>query len=619
MKGYRKTGVFRLLEIAGEKRTLLTLSAVMSCAGSLLQLLPYLSAYFVLTEVLQYRTTPAAFDRNTLVFWSWVAGVSMIASLVFTYLAGICSHIAAFRILYGLRIRLAEHIGRLPLGFLSATSTGAIKKVLETNVEKIENFVAHGIPDCVGSLAMTVFIGAGLFSIDWRLALVALLPLAVAWFLLLRIVGGGKSEDFVRQYQDAMERMSASAVQFIRGMPAIKTFGQTVRSFRSFHGDIVKYRDFAIMLTLVWQNGFVGMQVILASVAAFILPAGLLLLHGYGDPAQAAAFVMTLLLALIVAPGITTPFTNAMMTALSMNRITEGVSRIDAIFATPPLREPRESDVRIPRAFDVAFEHVSFAYVGSEEAGENFRRPYALQNVSFTARERRITALVGPSGSGKSTVAHLIPRFWEILDGSIRFGGVDIRNIPTPTLMESVSFVFQDTFMLQDTICENIRVGKSDASQEEIVRAAKAAQCHDFIERLPHGYDTKIGEGGVCLSSGEEQRVAVARAILKNAPILVLDEATAFADPENEHRMHAALRELMKGKTVIVIAHRLQSIKNADQILVFKDGRIEERGRHEELLLQEGIYYRMWEACMDIESWTLDHRERLQANARCSA
>ena len=600
----KRQGIPRLLEIAGEGRNLLVCSALLSTLSSLLQLVPFVSVYFILEEALLRRGNVASMRPDIVLYWAKAAGISMVVSLVLTYAGGMCSHIAAFRILYRLRVRLAEHIGRLPLGYLSANATGAVKKVLETNVEKIEHFVAHGIPDCVRSLAMTVFMGLGLLAVDWRIALAGLLPLLVAWLLMARMGGGRRARDYARQYQDALERMSASAVQFIRGMPAIKAFGQTIRSFRSFHADILKYRDFAVMLTHVWQNGYVGMQVVLASVAAFILPVGLLLLKGYGAPDRAASFTLTLLLCLIVTPGITAPFTSAMTVALSMGQITEGVSRIDAIFAVRPLPEVLGETSEPPATLDLSFENVFFTYDEHTPPGEA-ADTYALRDVSFTARAGTITALVGPSGSGKSTVAHLIPRFWEVSSGTIRVGGRDIREMPTPELMGCVSFVFQDTFLFYDTILENIRVGRADATTEEVERAARAARCHEFIECLPQGYGTRIGAGGVRLSGGEEQRISVARAILKDSPILVLDEATAFADPENEHQMHLALAELMRGKTVIVIAHRLASIRNADQILVFEGGAVAERGLHEELLVKGGTYRRMWEVYSESEVWTL--------------
>ncbi|GLI47183.1 ABC transporter ATP-binding protein [Methanoculleus bourgensis] len=587
----------RLLEIAGEKKGLLICSGILSMLSAVFMLVPYVSVYYILAELLRHAADLSSVDGPLMIRWGWIALWGLIAGLIAMYLGGMASHIAAFRILYGLRVRLTEHIGRLPLGYLTQTSIGAVKKTLEQNVEKIEKFVAHQIPDMCNALATVVVMFAALFYLNFWMALVCLAAIVLGFGIQASMWVGEDAKKWVKLYYDALEEINASAVQYVRGMPAIKVFGQTVHSFRRFYDDMVRYRDFSVGYSDSFQNGFAFFKTILASLLSFILPVGVLLLSR--DPAG-TAFALVLLFFIVLGPGTAAPLYKFLYLASSLRDISEGVERIDAIFAEPPVPEPEHP--KTPETYSVEFDRVSFSY----DAPGTSTRTEALSAISFTAEQGTVTALVGPSGSGKTTIANLIPRFWDVGEGAVRIGGVDVRDMQTEDLMDTVSFVFQDTFLFFDTLYENIRVGKPGASREEVYAAARAAQCHDFIERLPQGYDTLIGEGGVYLSGGEEQRVAVARAILKGAPILVLDEATAFADPENEYKMQMALRELVKEKTVIVIAHRLSSIREADQILVLEEGRIVERGVHADLLKEGGVYRRMWDAYTDAAGWVIE-------------
>lgn len=593
----KKEGLSRLFEIAGQKKGLLVMAGVLSAGSAMCMLVPYWAVYEVLKELLTHGGNPTASDGAVMTRWGWIAFGGLVGGLVLLYAALMSSHIAAFRILYGLRVRLSEHIGRLPLGYLNNTSTGAIKKTMDQNIEKIEGFIAHTIPDLVNVVATVAVMLAIFFSLDAWLTAVCLAVVVVSLFLQFSNFMGKRAREFMGIYYDAQEKMSASAVQYVRGMPVVKIFGQSVRSFRQFNAEIQAYKTFALKCCDTYQNGMIAFTVLLNSMVTFILPMGILLLQA--SP-QSLSLAVVWLFFIIMEPGMASPVYKLTFLGGNTRDINEGVNRIDRILEKQPV--PEAEHPQVPTSYDVEFRHVSFSYENTEQG----IRTEALRDVSFTAPQGEITALVGPSGSGKSTIANLIPRFWDVEQGEIRIGGVDIRQIATEKLMDMVSFVFQDTFLFYDTLYENISVGSPDATKDEVVAAAKAAQCHDFIERLPQGYDTRIGDKGVYLSGGEAQRICVARAILKNAPILVLDEATAFADPENEHKMQMALQSLIKDKTVIVIAHRLSSIISAHQIVVMKEGRMAQCGKHEVLSVTEGVYKKMWDAYTSAYHWTLN-------------
>jgi ATP-binding cassette subfamily B protein len=592
----KKTGIARLLEITGEKRGLLVLSGVLSVISNALMFLPFVATYFIVEELLKNAANPALSNMELIRQWGLWALYSLLGSLLFLYAGIMASHVAAFRILYNLRMRLAQHLARLPMGYHTRQSTGAIKKLLEMSVEKIENFIAHQLPDLVGAVALPVIMLAVMFVLDWRLALICAVPIIGAYFLQALVFYGKEGLESIKEYHNALERMNAAGVEYVRGMPAVKVFGLTVSSFLRFHNSIIAYRDWAVEYTGFCKRPYIIFTTILASLLSFILPVGVFILSGQPDN---QAFALILMLFLVFAPGLSIPIMKLMYLGGNMRMISEGVERIDAIFGQEPIAEPLNP--RVPGEYTIEFDNVWFSYDNQDES----TRTEALAGVSFRAREGQLTALVGPSGGGKSTIANLIPRFWDVGAGSIRIGGVEVREIGTEMLMNLVSFVFQDVHLFYDTIEENIRMGHAEAGHEEVAAAARAARCHEFIESLPDGYQTKIGEGGTYLSGGEAQRVAIARALLKNSPILVLDEATAFADPENEAQIQAGLSRLIQGKTVIIIAHRLSSIRQADQILVVDEGRIAERGRHDELIELGGLYHRMWSAHIDAGEWAL--------------
>ena len=590
----KKQGILRLLEIAGERKGLLLLSGFLAVISAAFFLVPYAGAYFILAELLQHWNNIQNMDNAVILRWGMYILLSLGGGMFFLYVSSMASHVAAFRILYGLRLRLIDHIGRLHLGFLTSTSTGAIKKTLEQNVEKIELFIAHQIPDFVNVVATVIIMFFIMFSMNFWMTFASLGAVILGFALQASMMYGPRGKTMMKAYYDSLERINASAIQYVRGMPAVKIFGRTVFSFRKFYDDILDYSAMVTKFSDQFQNGFLLFRTVLASAITFVLPVGVLLLSR--NP-QDTSLGLTVLFFIIMAPGASAPLYKIMYLAATLKDIQEGVSRVDAILQEPPVKEP--SSPRKPASFEITFDNVCFSYDAPESSG----RIPALSKVSFQAPQGAITALVGPSGSGKSTAANLIPRFWDVDQGAIRIGGVDIRDMSTEDLMDTVSFVFQDTFLFYDSLYENIRVGRPEASKEEVYAAARAAQCHEFISRLPHGYDTLIGEGGVYLSGGEEQRVSVARAILKNAPILVLDEATAYADPENEHFMQQALRELIRNKTVIVIAHRLHSIREARNIVVLSEGRVAEEGNHESLLARKELYAKMWKVYNDTAAW----------------
>ena len=597
MEKKQKKGDARLFEIAGERKGLLILAGILSAGSACCMLVPYLSVYQVANELLQNAGNISQADSGHMIRWGWIAFAGLTGGLLLLYASLMASHIAAFRILYGLRIKLAEHIGRLPLGYLNGTSTGAIKKTMEQNIEKIETFIAHTIPDLVNVLATVVIMFTLFFTLNGWIAAVCLLAIALGIGLQCTMMFGKAGQEFMQTYFDTQEKMSASAVQYVRGMPVVKIFGQSIRSFRQFNKEIEAYKTYALKVCDTYQPGMVVFMVLLNSIVTFILPVGLLILSG--QP-QNIAFAAVYLFFIILGPGVATPIYKLTFLGSSTKEIDEGVTRLDRIFSEKTM--PESLNPQKPHGYDITFTDVSFAYENKTEA----TRTDALHHINFTARAGEITALVGPAGSGKSTIANLIPRFWDVEQGEIKIGGTNVKNIATEQLMDLVSFVFQDSFLFFDTIYENIRVGNPHATREQVIAAAQAAQCDEFIQHLPKQYDTIIGEEGVYLSGGEEQRISVARAILKNSPILVLDEATAFADPENEYKMQLAIQKLIRDKTVIIIAHRLSSILSANRIVVLKEGCVVQQGTHEELCRQEGVYKKMWDAYTDASQWTLN-------------
>jgi ATP-binding cassette subfamily B protein len=582
-----------LLGLAEKKKASVVLACLLSVCSAALSFAPYICVYFILKVILKNTENLAGTSFDAVGIYVWIALGTVILGLLFSFLSAVLSHGAAYEILFELRMRFAEHISELPMGFHTSNSTGKLRKLVDENVEKIELFIAHQLPDAAGSLASPVVMIIVLFLFDWRMGFACLIPIALSFIAQAVSLVNPKSKEFVENFQDFQDKMNNSAVEYVRGIYVVKAFNQTVFSFRIFHDTILAYRDSAIRYTHSVKNAYCAFLVLLNSVFLFLLPVGILI--GSRAP-DYWAFAIVFLFYLVFSMGIAGPVSKLMYVFVQGFMVSSSIKRVRSVFDTPVLGVAAKAEK--PRGNDVSFEHVSFSYDKNNKNG-------TLHDIGFTAEPGQVTALVGPSGGGKSTIAQLIPRFWDIDGGKISVGGVNVTDMAMDDLMRSVSFVFQDVFLFKKSILENIKLGNENAADEEVTEAAKAAMCHEFIERLPDGYHSVLGSKGTYLSGGERQRIAIARAILKNAPIVILDEATAFADPENEQKIQLALEKLMKNKTVIVIAHRLSTIKNADKIIVVDDGRIAEQGTHAELIQYGAKYKHMWDVYSKALQWRL--------------
>lgn len=585
-----KSATGRMWELALTKKALVILSCIFSVISVIVSFAPFVIVYFILQELIFHMNDLSALNSSYMILLGWLAGGTAVAAVLLNFVALMFSHYAAFQTLYILKLRFTNHLASLPLGFHTQNSTGKIRKVVDENIEKIEGFIAHQLPDLVGSFATPITVLCILFVFDWRMGLACLVPIVIAYGMQMAYMGD--AED-IRRYQDSLESMSNAAVEYVRGISVVKAFNQTVFSFRKFYETIENYGNFALLYTKSFKTPMALFMTILNNCYLFVVPVAIWL---SSDAADYPRLAMSTLFYLIFSMAIIGPFLKLMYVSQKGRQIADGIARMDRVFQSRPL--PETACPRTAKGFDIRFENVSFSYDQNEGTE-------ALQDVCFTARQNQVTALVGPSGSGKSTIAHLIPRFYDVGAGRITIGGTDIRDMSSDYLMGIVSFVFQDVFLFQQSILDNIRIGNPHASRQEVVQAARAAQCHEFIEKLPQGYDTVIGTANIHLSGGERQRLVIARAILKNAPILVLDEATAFADPENEHKIQLAFEQLMRGKTVIIIAHRLSTVRGADQILVVDEGQIVEAGRHSQLVAAQGRYHQMWQQYTSAMSWTM--------------
>ena len=581
-----KSKMAQLMEYAGNYRYLTYSSYVLSAISALVALTPFWCIWKILQEVIS--VAPNYNEAQNISHYGWMA-VGLAVTAMFLYIASLwCSHLPAFRVQRNMRTRVMEHVVTLPVGFLSDWGTGRVRKIVNDCSANTETYLAHIWPDKAGTVFTPLGLVALLFVFDWRLGLLCLIPVAVA-FAVMSTMMGKRMQESMKQYQTALETMTSETVEYVRGVPVVKTFGQTVFSFKRFKQTIDDYSKWTITYTKQVRTPMLVFTTAINAVFAVIIAAGLVLASG----GVTNELLLNLLFYIIITPIITTTMNKVMYAGENEMLVTDSLNRINSILEMKPLPEPERPAE--PKDNSVTLENVTFTYAGGKDK--------AVDGVNLHIEPGEHIALVGPSGGGKTTIASLIARFWDVQSGQILVGGVDVKDISKEALMDTVSFVFQDSKLFKMSVLENIRMAKTSASREEVLQALHDAQCDDIIEKLPNGIDTVIGTKGVYVSGGEQQRLNIARVMLKNAPILILDEATAFADPDNESKVQAAFNKLSQGKTVIMIAHRLTTVTSADKIYVVKDGKLFESGKHEELLEKKGLYQRMWSEYQTTASW----------------
>nr|WP_138308296.1 ABC transporter ATP-binding protein [Clostridium sp. 1001271st1 H5] len=584
------TGKVTLKTFAGKHKYLTGAGCVLSGISAVISLVPYLCMWKVIKlAVLNWPEGP---DGGMLVYWGWMAVASSLFSMLIYFGALMCTHISAFRTARNMKTVALHHLTELPIGYFKGTGSGKLRRIIDDGAGQTETYLAHQLPDLAGALVTPAAVLVLLLVFDWRFGLISLIPMAAGAFFLSRMMGTGMAE-CMRQYQNALEDMNNEAVEYVRGIPVVKTFQQSIFSFKSFHDSIMRYKDWAVNYTLSLRIPMCCYSVSINGIFAVLIPAGLLLA---GDAARGEAYVTTVLdlvFYILFTPVCVTMMDKIMWTSENTVAANDALERILNIIREKPLPEPAVP--RKPENHRIEIKDVSFSY---NKDGVN-----ALDHVSLTVPQGATAAMVGASGSGKTTLVSLIPRFFDVDRGSICIGGVDVRDMGTKELMKQVSFVFQDSRLFKDSLLNNIRAARPKADKEEVMRAVKAARCEDIIEKMPQGLDTVVGTKGVYLSGGEMQRIALARAILKDAPIVLLDEATAFADPDNEYLIQQAFEKLVEGKTVIMIAHRLSTVCRADCIFVMEEGRVAEQGNHDELLKARGLYAKMWKDYQTSVEW----------------
>lgn len=581
----KQSNLKRLLGYAGRHRYLSYASWVLSAASALVALVPYVFIWRIMQAVL--AAAPDFSRAQGLVRNGWLA-VLFAGIAVLIYIAGLmCSHMGAFRVATNLRIEAMRHIVKLPLGAAEAFGSGRLRKIVNESSAATETYLAHQLPDRAGAIATPCGLLALLLAFDWRLGLLSLVPVVLAFAVLMRMTGA-RMQQKMKEYQDALDDMSNEAVEYIRGIPVVKTFGQTIFTFKKFKDAIDRYRVWVIAYTKELRLPMMLYTAAVNGVFAFLIAGALLFTRSGVTP----EFLSDLIFYILITPILSVTLTRIMFQSENAMIVDDALQRIDSVRNLAPLPEARNP--KPPRDASVELSHVRYSYDGEKDA---------LRGVSLTIPAGQTVAFVGPSGGGKTTLANLVSRFFDPQEGAVRIGGVDVRDISKEELMNTVSFVFQNSRLLKASILENVRMGKPDATREEVLRALHSAQCDDILEKFPQGADTVIGTKGVYLSGGEQQRIAIARAMLKNAPILILDEATAFADPDNETKVQAAFTELSRGKTVLLIAHRLTTVTHADRICVVQDGRIAESGTSRELLEKGGIFRRMWNNYQTSVQW----------------
>ncbi|BCZ28118.1 ABC transporter ATP-binding protein [Claveliimonas bilis] len=583
----KQSNLSRLMSYAGRHKILTYLSWILSVISALLALVPFWYIWRIIHDILE--VSPDFSRAYSITHYGWQAVGFAVISVIVYIAALMCSHISAFRVASNIRKELMRHITALPLGVTEKYGSGKLRRIVNTSSSATENYLAHRLPDKAGAVATPAGLLFLLVVFDWRLGLLSLIPVVLGFLIMMKMTGKNM-EQKMEEYQNALSDMSNEAVEYVRGIPVVKTFGQTIFSFKRFKGTIDNYEKWVIAYTKALRLPMMFYTTAINGVFAFLIAGGIIFARG----GVTDTLLLNLIFYIIITPVIGTTLTKIMFMSEDAMIVNDAINRIDEVLKEKPLPECRK--VQEPFNYSITLEEVSYSYDGKKNA---------LDHISLSIGQGQKAALVGPSGGGKTTLANIVTRFFDPQKGRILIGNVDIRDIPKEVLMNKISFVFQNSRLIKDSILENVRMGKPNASREEVMQALDAAQCMDIIEKLPDGIDTVVGTNGVYLSGGEQQRIAIARAILKNAPILILDEATAFADPDNEVRVGQALSVLSKGKTVIMIAHRLSSITDADCIYVLRDGKIAESGTHEELIAQNGTFTHMWKNYSEAAKWKI--------------
>lgn len=581
----KQSDLSRLMGYAGNYRYFTYASWVLSAVSALVALVPFVYIWKILRDVL--NAAPDYAQAVNIPHYGWMAVLFAVLAYLIYIAALMCSHLSAFRVATNLRLEVSEHLATLPLGFTETFGSGKLRKIIHESTGAAETFLAHQLPDKYNAMATPIGLLVLLLVFDWRLGLLSLVPVALG-FVIMSAMTGRRMADKMRQYGNALESMSNEAVEYVRGIPVVKTFGQSVFSFKKFKATIDEYEKWVIAYTKELRMPMMLYTAAINGVFAFLIVGGLLFTRN----GVTSEFLLNLLFYIIITPVISLTLTRIMYMSENELVVADALARVDSVLDAEPL--PENDHPRHPKDASVSLKDVHFSYDSKTDV---------IKGVSLKIQPGQTVAFVGPSGGGKSTLANLICRFFDVQSGSVRVGEADVRDIPKEELMDTISFVFQNSRLLKGSILDNVRLGRPQATEAEVLAALKAAQCMDIVEKFPEGIHTVIGTKGVYLSGGEQQRIAIARAMLKNAPILLLDEATAFADPDNEARVQAAFAQLAKGKTVIMIAHRLSTVANADCIYVVQDGQIAESGTKDELCAQNGLFARMWQDYQASVQW----------------
>ena len=612
--------VSRILVYAGKHRPFIYVSFFLSALSMIAMLVPYALVFYVMRDIISAYTAGTAPDIRQMMIYGGTALASAAAGFLLYFGALMCSHITAFNLMGNMNMRLAETFARLPVGWHTTHASGSVRKVFEKNVHSLEGLIAHMLPDVVQNAVSPIALLFLMFFFDWRFGLISFLPVLLAFILQGVLMAKSQKTGFMEKYENALEKMNSAGTEYIRGISVIKTFNQSVHRFKDFYTSIINYRDYVLKYSMSWENGYSVFLSLLKAGFVFLVPAAAIFAGTVGQGESYVKFLYGFIFYLSLSPLMLNMMIKIMWGSSLNIQGGDALNRIEAILNEKAAPEPEKSVM--PQKFDIEFKDVVFSYKeeatslstsgrdsadtaqNSQKNEQSFKK--ALDGISFKLPEHSLTALVGPSGGGKTTLVNLLGRFWELDSGEITIGGVNIKDIKTDDLMHIISFVFQENTLFKESIFENIRYGKKDATREEVLAVLEKAECMDIIEKLPNGIDTVYGTKGTYLSGGEAQRLAIARALLQDAPVVILDEATSFADAENEYKIKKTFSQLLKNKTVIMIAHRLSSIVNADQICVINEGKIAETGTHTELLAKDGMYAKMWNNFQAGISWKLN-------------